>query len=45
VERLALMAFEGDEMGGSEDQIVFADLDAEVALHGGSPNDPSHPLV
>jgi len=45
VERFALVALEGDEVGGCKDEVVLADLNAEVALHGGSPNDPSHPLV
>ena len=46
VQRLALMAAKGDEVGGGEHQIIFADLDAEAALHGGlSVSGSSHPLV
>ena len=37
VQRLALVPAEGDEVGRGEDQIVLADLDSEVALHGDSP--------
>ena len=37
VERLALVTPEGDEVRRGEDQIVLADLHAEIALHG-----PSH---
>src|SRR5215203_2785115 len=37
MKRLALMPAEGDEVGRRKDQIVLADLDSEVALHGKSP--------
>ena len=42
VERLALMSAERDEVGRGEDQIVLADLDPEVTLHGDSPQRPNH---
>ena len=46
VQRLALVAAEGDEVGGGEDQVVLAHLHPKAARHGDPlVSGPSHPQL